>query len=98
MDLAPDFNAFIECLSEHRVEFLIVGAYALAIHGVPRFTGDLDVLVAPTLDNAQRLIDAIGAFGFPTDHLRQGELINTQLESAAAPITLLMNWRPEAKE
>ena len=69
MDLAPGFNAFIECLSEHRVEFLIVGAYALAIHGVPRFTGDLDVLVAPGLDNAQRLIDAIGAFGFPTEHL-----------------------------
>ena len=47
MDLAPDFNAFIECLSEHRVEFVIVGAYALAIHGVPRFTGDIAALSRP---------------------------------------------------
>jgi hypothetical protein len=48
MDLAPDFDEFIGCLTVHGVEFVIVGAYALAYHGAPRFTGDLDVLIRPT--------------------------------------------------
>src|SRR5215471_12961100 len=65
MDLAPDFDEFIGCLIAHGVEFIVVGAYALAYHGAPRFTGDLDVLVRPTLDNASRLIKALEAFGFP---------------------------------
>ena len=55
MEVAPDFDEFIACLTAHGVEFVIVGAYALAYHGAPRFTGDRDVLVRPTLDNATRL-------------------------------------------
>ena len=47
MDLAPDFDEFIGSLTAHGVEFVIVGAYALAFHGAPRFTGDLDILVRP---------------------------------------------------
>ena len=43
MDLAPDFDEFIGCLIAHGVDFVIVGAYALAFHGAPRFTGGLDV-------------------------------------------------------
>jgi len=42
MDLAPDFDEFIAPLTAHGVEFVIVGAYALAFHGAPRFTGDPD--------------------------------------------------------
>ena len=53
-------------LNARNVEFVIVGAYALAFHGAPRFTGDLDVLVRPTEENGQRLLDAIADFGFPT--------------------------------
>ena len=64
MEVAPDYGAFIACLTAHGVEFVIVGAYALAYHGAPRFTGDLDVLVRPTIDNASRLITALGTFGF----------------------------------
>jgi hypothetical protein len=66
MELAPDFDEFIACLTAHGVEFLVVGAYALAFHGAPRFTGDLDVLIRPTRDNAARLIAALEAFGFST--------------------------------
>ena len=69
MDLAPDFDEFIASLTAHGVEFVIVGAYALAFHGAPRFTGDLDVLVRPTLDNAARLLRALEAFGFPVAEL-----------------------------
>jgi hypothetical protein len=69
MDLAPDFDEFIASLIAHGVEFIVVGAYALAFHGAPRFTGDLDVFVRPSLDNAARLIDALAAFGFPVTDL-----------------------------
>lgn len=44
MDLAPDFDEFIADLTARGVEFVIIGAYALAFHGAPRFTGDLDIL------------------------------------------------------
>lgn len=69
MDLAPDFDEFIASLTARGVEFLVVGAYALAFHGAPRFTGDLDVLVRPTLDNAARLLTALESFGFSVEEL-----------------------------
>lgn len=65
MEMAPDFDEFIGSLTAHGVEFLIVGAYALACHGAPRFTGDLDIFIKPTLDNADRLLNAVRDFGFP---------------------------------
>jgi hypothetical protein len=69
MELAPDFDEFIGCLNAHGVEFVIVGAYALAFHGAPRFTGDLDVLVRPDVENAERLLAALKTFGFPATEL-----------------------------
>jgi hypothetical protein len=65
MELAPDFDEFIASLTAHGVEFVVVGAYALAFHGAPRFTGDLDILVRPSLENAARVLGALEAFGFP---------------------------------
>jgi len=65
MELAPDFDEFIGSLIAHGVEFLVVGAYALAFHGAPRFTGDLDILIRPDIDNAARLLKSLDAFGFP---------------------------------
>jgi hypothetical protein len=47
MEVAPDFDEFIGCLTAHGVEFVVVGTYALAFHGAPRFTGDLEVLIRP---------------------------------------------------
>ncbi len=70
MELAPDFDEFIGSLTAHGVEFVVVGAYALAFHGAPRFTGDLDILVRPTLENAARLLEALEAFGFPMTDLK----------------------------
>lgn len=64
MQLAPDFDEFIGSLIAHGVEFLVVGAYALAFHGAPRFTGAVDILVRPAIDNAARLLTALEAFGF----------------------------------
>ena len=69
MEVAPDYDEFIACLIAHGVDFVVVGAYALAYHGSPRFTGDLDILVRPTLDNASRLLKALAAFGFDAPEL-----------------------------
>jgi len=75
MDLAPDFDEFIASLIAQGVEFVIVGAYALAFHGAPRFTGDLDLLVRPTRENAERLLRAVRAFGFPAPELQPDDVV-----------------------
>ena len=90
MELAPDFDEFIGCLNARGVEFLIVGAYALAFHGAPRFTGDLDILIRPTDDNAARLLQAIEEFGFPISGLTPAEMVNPRrmLELGVPPVQL----------
>jgi hypothetical protein len=90
MDLAPDFDEFIASLTAHGVEFVIVGAYALAFHGAPRFTGDLDVFVRPTIDNATRLLAALRAFGFPIDALTTEHLVEARgmLQMGVQPIQI----------
>jgi hypothetical protein len=62
--LPNEWSEFLRSLRAHRVRFLVVGAHALAVHGVPRYTADLDVLVDPTPANARRLGAALTAFGF----------------------------------
>ena len=69
--LNPDFRDMLLCLTEEKVEFLIVGAYALAAHGLPRATGDIDILVRREDENAQRVLRAIVKFGAPTVHLSE---------------------------
>lgn len=88
MDLAPDFDEFIESLTAHGVDFVVVGAYALAFHGAPRFTGDLDILVRPTLDNATRLLAALEAFGFPVPDLSPQAIVDRRrmLEMGVPPV------------
>lgn len=90
MDLAPDFNEFFELLIEHRVEFVVVGAYALALHGAPRYTGDMDVLVRPIHENAIRLLAAIREFGFPTNALTPDAVVATSclIEMGTPPVQL----------
>ncbi|MGQ0735368.1 MAG: hypothetical protein ACT4QD_17165 [Acidobacteriota bacterium] len=75
MDLAPDFDEFCGLLNDHRVEFVVVGAYALAFHGAPRFTGDLDFFVRPTAENGERVLAAIVAFGFPINPLTPADIV-----------------------
>lgn len=64
MELLPEWHEFLGALKRHGVRFLLVGAHALAAHGRPRFTQDLDVLVDPTPANARRVAAAIAEFGF----------------------------------
>lgn len=90
MDLAPDFDEFIEFLTAHGVEFVVVGAYALAFHGAPRFTGDLDLLIRPTLDNARRLLGALEAFGFPVPELTAEMVVDRRrmIEMGVPPVQI----------
>ena len=60
-----DFLDLLRAFIDRDVRFLIVGAYALGVHGRPRATGDLDVWVDPTPDNATRIMQALDAFGAP---------------------------------
>ena len=90
MDLAPDFDEFIGSLIAHGVEFVVIGAYALAFHGVPRFTGDIDVLIRPAPDNARRLLAALAAFGFPVDGLSPEAITDPRrmLEMGLPPVQI----------
>ena len=67
LQLNPDWTEFLSHLISKRVRFLLVGGHAVAAHGEPRLTEDLDVFVDPTLANAARLREALSAFGFGND-------------------------------
>ena len=64
-ELNDDFVDLLRALLAAQVEFVVVGAHALAAHGLPRATGDLDVLVEPSPTNSERVIEALNAFGAP---------------------------------
>jgi len=53
---SQDFKEFVELLIKHKTQYLIVGGYAVGIHGHPRYTGDLDIWLNPTLENAEKVI------------------------------------------
>jgi len=64
MELSRDFKEWLELLNAHKVEYIVVGAHALAFHGSPRFTGDLDILIKPDKANARKVLDTLAEFGF----------------------------------
>jgi hypothetical protein len=76
MPLPEDWRAFIESLNSHGVEYVVVGAVALAHHGFPRYTGDLDVLVRNSPDNAQRVEAALAAFGLAALGLKAADFVD----------------------
>lgn len=64
MEIQPDFKELLELLNKNDVEFIIVGGYALAFHGVPRTTGDIEIFINSIEENAQKIIKVIEEFGF----------------------------------
>jgi hypothetical protein len=84
--LTKDFREFLQCLNEHRVEYLLIGGHAVAFHGYPRATGDLDVWVAVNKVNARRIVKALRAFGFdlpdlsPDLFLRKQRIVRMGIE------------------
>lgn len=62
--LQTDLREFIALFNSRKVEYLVVGGHAVAFHGHPRFTGDIDFFIRATPDNAERVLQALADFGF----------------------------------
>lgn len=92
---SQDFKEFVELLIKNKAEYLIVGGYAVGIHGHPRYTGDLDIWLNPTLENAGRILNCVNEFGFSSfklttsDFTKEGNVI--QLGYPPLRIDLLTN-------
>jgi len=69
MEAQKDFKELLELFNGHKVEYMIVGAYALAFYGVPRFTADIDIFVHPSPENAKKILSALTDFGFSSLNL-----------------------------
>jgi hypothetical protein len=93
MDLEKDLREFVELLNALNVRYMVVGAFAVAYHGHPRFTGDIDVFIERSHENAERLVQVIERFGFgdlnlsAADFLQEDQVI--QLGIAPSRIDLL---------
>ena len=64
MKLPDDFRDFLKLLNDHRIRYLLIGGYAVGLHGYPRATGDLDIWVDSQPENSERLTAAVRKFGF----------------------------------
>jgi len=72
--LNEDYRDMLQALSDEKVRFLLVGAYALAAHGYPRATMDMDIWVMPSLENAEAVLRALTRFGAPVHNLTKQDL------------------------
>ena len=75
MDVQKDFAELCLLLNARGVEFLIVGGYAVAHHGAPRFTGDLDILIRPAIESIEQMLSVLGEFGFPAHQVAPDYLL-----------------------
>jgi hypothetical protein len=78
MEIYKDFKELLELLNSHRVEYLVVGSYALAFHGAPRFTGDIDLFIKPDSANAKRILAALAEFGFGSLNLSEADFTSPE--------------------
>jgi len=70
-----DFKEFIQSLNDNQVRYLVVGGYAVALHGYPRYTQDIDIWIELSLENASRMVRALEQFGFGTLGLREQDFL-----------------------
>ena len=86
MRLSNDFREFLESLNSRGIDYVIVGAHSLAFHARPRYTGDLDILVRATPENAAKLVDLLNHFGFADPGFKESDF--------AEPEQLIQLGRP----
>jgi hypothetical protein len=72
-----DFREFIELLNKHNVRYLLIGGYAVAIHGHPRYTKDLDIWIQMDQSNAENLLEALDSFGFSSLDLNVDDFLKS---------------------
>jgi len=75
--LTSDYREMLSALLDAKVDFIVVGAFALAAHGHPRATGGIDIYVRPTDTNSRRVLVALKESGAPTDHIDEGDFLIT---------------------
>ena len=75
MDLTTDFREFVELLNKHEVRYLVVGGYAVAVYGHPRYTKALDIWVEATEDNSDRMLAVLDEFGFGSLNLSREDFV-----------------------
>lgn len=75
--LNPDFKEFIQSLNDNQVGYLVVGGYAVALHGYPRYTKDIDIWIEMSPSNAARIVQAIEQFGFRSLGLKESDFLDT---------------------
>ena len=73
--LNQDFKEFIQSLNDNHVHYLVVGGYAVALHGYPRYTKDMDIWIEMTLENARNMVKAIDQFGFASLGLKENDFL-----------------------
>lgn len=74
-----DFKDFIEILNKFEVEYILIGGYAVVLHGYHRTTGDLDIWVNPTEENYKKLVNAFSFFGFPTNAIGLNKFLGKEI-------------------
>ena len=93
--LNSDFRDILSAFCEEKVEFMLVGAYAVAAHGLPRATGDIDLWIKCSESNANRVWTALAKFGAPLSNLSKKDLVrpDTVIQLGATPrrIDILTN-------
>jgi hypothetical protein len=85
-----DFREMLCALSAEGAEYLLIGAYAMAVHGIPRATGDIDLWIRPSRDNAARVLRALQRFGAPLGSLSDIDLQTrgTVFQIGVAPVRI----------
>jgi hypothetical protein len=81
----PDFDDFVAALNKNQVEYVIVGSFALAFHGCPRATGDIDFWIRPTSSNAKSLVSALKDFGFEQLDISEGDVLSGNIIQLGFP-------------
>lgn len=92
MKLQRDLREFIELLNSHEVRYLIVGGHAVAYHGYPRTTGDIDFFIETSEDNARKLEAVLARFGFASLGLTARDFIEPGTISSSALRPTASTW------
>ena len=71
IEFPKDFKEFLQLLNSKEVEYLVIGGYAVGYHGYPRATGDLDIWISISDENARKMVDALKEFGFDMPELKK---------------------------
>jgi predicted nucleotidyltransferase len=76
--LEPRFKTFLALLNQHQVEYLVIGGYAVSVHGYVRATGDIDIWLNATVENADKMLTVMLAFGFDVYDFRLEDFLPEQ--------------------